>query len=291
MRRWRRPSRRAGTCRPCTPASLRGEAPRLRRRVAVVHRSRHRRGEHARRACRYRRLRYARLRERAAVREQRWPGGERFSDPDATWGHRSAISTRKGGDSTATGYTWPWTPRPTCRSRGAWSRPTRTSQRWSRRSSTSSTRSASGPRRWRWTRATTLSASTLRRRSVGGPDHPAAQDPGGQARRSQAADVRARRVAVRRGRLQAAGDEVALPDRRMLPRLPLGQGRPPPSAHPARDSPLPQALQAARRRRARVRTAQARLGTRPAPRPRHRPCTATRRPYGAREVAWTRLRC
>ncbi len=26
-----------------------------------------------------------------------WPRRERYSDPDASWGHRSAVSTRKGG--------------------------------------------------------------------------------------------------------------------------------------------------------------------------------------------------
>ena len=46
---------------------------------------------------RHRRFRSPCLRERAALPLQARPERERFSDPDASWGHRSAISTRKGG--------------------------------------------------------------------------------------------------------------------------------------------------------------------------------------------------
>ena len=46
----------------------------------------------------HRRLRPPGLCEWSAVRQsQNGPERERFSDPDATWGHRSAVSTRKGG--------------------------------------------------------------------------------------------------------------------------------------------------------------------------------------------------
>jgi hypothetical protein len=55
---------------------------------------------------------------------------ERFSDPDATWGHRSAISTRKGGGysgraaaTTATSFTPPSVPVLTCRWPGTCPRP------------------------------------------------------------------------------------------------------------------------------------------------------------------------
>src|SRR5438034_1060404 len=44
-----------------------------------------------------RRLPPPRLREWAAVPDQERPERERYSDPDASWGHRSAVSTRKGG--------------------------------------------------------------------------------------------------------------------------------------------------------------------------------------------------
>jgi len=39
----------------------------------------------------------SRLRERAAVRQQGGRECERYSDPDASWGYRSAVSTRSGG--------------------------------------------------------------------------------------------------------------------------------------------------------------------------------------------------
>jgi hypothetical protein len=40
----------------------------------------------------------SRIRERAAIPEPERPAlRERYSDPDASWRHRSAISTRKGG--------------------------------------------------------------------------------------------------------------------------------------------------------------------------------------------------
>jgi len=47
----------------------------------------------------------------------------RFSDPDASWGHRSTISTRKGGGLTATNCTPPSVPAPAFRWRGRRTRP------------------------------------------------------------------------------------------------------------------------------------------------------------------------
>src|ERR1019366_2797072 len=85
---------------------------------------------------------------------------DEFSDPDASWGHRSAVSTRKGAASTATACTWPWTPRLTSRLHGRSRRRRPTRARWSPHSSTSSALSGSTRRRARWTRATTSSAST-----------------------------------------------------------------------------------------------------------------------------------
>jgi hypothetical protein len=64
-------------------------------------------------------------------------------------------------------------------------------------------------------------AVSPRRRLAG---NPAARDDSRQARRAQAALLQARRVAVRRSRPQAAGNEVALPDRRVSARIPVGQG-------------------------------------------------------------------
>ena len=47
---------------------------------------------------------------------------KRFSDPDASWGHRSSVSTRSGGGFTVTRSTPPSAPSPACRSRGGWRR-------------------------------------------------------------------------------------------------------------------------------------------------------------------------
>jgi hypothetical protein len=51
-----------------------------------------------------------------------------FSDQDAFWGHRSAVSTRKGGGSYgSTSWTWPSAPTPAFRSRGTPAAPAITS--------------------------------------------------------------------------------------------------------------------------------------------------------------------
>lgn len=51
-------------------------------------------------------------------RQPRRRDSGRFSDPDATWGHRSAVSTRKAAGSTATASTPQRVPAPIVRSRG-----------------------------------------------------------------------------------------------------------------------------------------------------------------------------
>ncbi|SRR6266508_2265943 len=53
------------------------------------------------------------------------PERKTFSDPDATWGHRSAVSTRSAVRSTATSCTSLSAPRPGCRWRGGWRPPRR----------------------------------------------------------------------------------------------------------------------------------------------------------------------
>ena len=78
------------------------------------------------------------------------------------------------------------------------------------------------------------------------PDHPAARDAGRQARRAQAAVLRARRVDVRRDRLQAEGHQVALPDRRVQAGVDVDQGRPAAPADPARDERCASSTAAAR---------------------------------------------
>src|SRR3954454_4425323 len=66
--------------------------------------------------------------------------------------------------------------------------------------------------------------------------HPAPRDAGRQAWRSQAADVRARRMDVRRSALQARRYQVALPHGRAQTRLNVDQGRPAAPADPPRDA-------------------------------------------------------
>ena len=61
------------------------------------------------------------------------------------------------------------------------------------------------------------------------------------------------------GRLQAHGDKLALPDRRVQARLALGQSRPAPPAHPPRHAALAQALQGPRLGRTGIRTTQERV--------------------------------
>jgi hypothetical protein len=56
--------------------------------------------------------------QRFASKNGRERADSEFSDPDASWGHRSAVSTRKGAGSAATRSTWPSAPRAICRSRG-----------------------------------------------------------------------------------------------------------------------------------------------------------------------------
>lgn len=94
------------------------------------------------------------------------------------------------------------------------------------------------------------------------------------------ADVRARNVDVRGRRHEEPSHEVAMPDRRVLAEVSLGQGHPP--DHPARDEAVAQPLPRTRRRRARVRTLEARVRAVSAPRARPRQRPATRRPRHAR---------
>jgi hypothetical protein len=99
----------------------------------------------------------------------------------------------------------------------------------------------------------------------------------------QAADLRTRDVDVRRSRLPAQRDQVALPDRRVPARLPLDQGRPAAPAHPAQFQPLGCPVPGPRRRRARVRAAQERVGVGSASRPWSGSDAAARRPDDPRQ--------
>jgi hypothetical protein len=136
----------------------------------------------------------------------------------------------------------------------------------SRASSAVGTRlSDSNPRRARWRRATHWPDPRRLRGQRRSPDRPAQGDGGRKARSRSAADLRARRLDFRRSRLQAEGDDVALPDRRVLARLNVGQGRPAAPADPARDEAV---------RIAAARTRRGRAHLRPLEEERVRPCTA-----------------
>jgi hypothetical protein len=129
-------------------------------------------------------------------------GGEerkKFSDPDASWGHRSAVSTRKGGGFYGYRLHMAVCSKTDLRSRGESRRRATTKRCPSRRCWTSCTLSGSTRRRRRSTRATTTTGSTRTAPSAGSPGDPAPADPGCQEGKGQAALLRAWRVALRRG--------------------------------------------------------------------------------------------
>lgn len=173
------------------------------------------------------------------------PERKTFSDPDASWGHRSSISTRKGG-----GYYGYKIHAAVCTSTGL-------------------------PLAWRveTARDSELPLVPVLLDSLAGrgfvPGH-AVLDKGYDARQvyeavevrgirpvvplrkdaavkgeAQAADLCPRRVDLRRCRCQARRLEVALPDRRLHPGVGVDQGRPAappvPPSHQAVGRPLPQA--------------------------------------------------
>lgn len=197
------------------------------------------------------------------------PERERYSDPDASWGHRSAVSTRKGG-----GYYGYKVHAAVCVVTGlplAWTIET---------ASAAETNFALGLIDAAKARGFSAKTAIMDKGYDNGPihdgwlhgsprlpSHAASQDACRGSWRSQAAVLRARRVDVRRDRLQAPRDEVALPHRRVQARLALGQGRPAAPADPARDGAVTQALPLARSRRARVRPVEARMGAASAARP------------------------
>jgi len=153
------------------------------------------------------------------------PERKTYSDPDASWGHRSAVSTRKGGGyygykvhaavCVATGLPLAWTvetakaaetnfalglidatrargfdPRTAIMDKGLRQRP--------------DPRRLHGPRHL--------------------PRHATSPDRPREGRGRERADVRTRRVDVRGRRLQAQGDQVALPHGRVQARERMGQG-------------------------------------------------------------------
>ncbi len=180
---------------------------------------------------------------------------ERFSDPDASWGHRSAVSTRKGGG--FYGY----------RVHAAFCARTDLPVAWQVETAGSHESNYVAPLldtakgRGFAPETTALDMGYDNERVYGeceGPrlptDHPAPGDGRSQAGRAQAAGMRAWRVAVRRCRRSTRRGEVAVPHRGVLSRLPVGQGGPPSPLGPARVEALEVALPRPRGGRARVRT-------------------------------------
>ena len=186
------------------------------------------------------------------------PERQRYSDPDATSGHRSAVSTRKGGG--FYGFRLPV----------AWRVETAASHESNYVASLLDTVKARGfdPD----TCALDMGYDNNRvygeceERDIR-PIIPLRETPEREGREGGTAELRARNVALRRVGLKARSVQVALPDRRVLACEPVGCRRPPPPARAARDSPVAKALQGPRSRRAGVRTLEARVGLGPSPPP------------------------
>jgi hypothetical protein len=183
-------------------------------------------------------------------------GPEEYSDPDASWGHRSAVSTRKGGGfygykvhaaaDTLTGLPVAWEVRTASEAETTVAPPlidTARERGFVVKIAIADKGYDNGPFH-----------DGCMERDV--PDHAAPQHPRRRARRSPRPDLRARRVDVRRSRLQAQGNEVALPDRRMRSGFAVGQGRPDAPADPAPHGTVEHAVPQPWRGRARIRTAQ-----------------------------------
>lgn len=152
------------------------------------------------------------------------PERERFSDPDASWGHRSSVGTRQGG-----GYYGYKLHLAVCAR-------TELPVAWATRTARDSELPEVGPLLDAMARRGVVPATAALDKNYdaqgiyAGPDRPAyplgdrADRHGeGEARRAQAADLRARDVDVRGSRRQTAGDPMALPDEGVQARVPVGE--------------------------------------------------------------------
>jgi len=207
------------------------------------------------------------------------PERQRYSDPDATSGHRSAVSTRKGG-----GFYGFRLHAAVCARTDlpvAWRVETAASHESNYVASLLDTVKARGfdPD----TCALDMGYDNNRvygeceERDIR-PIIPLRETPEREGREGGTAELRARNVALRRVGLKARSVEVALPDRRVLAREPVGRRRPAASPRAPGDATVAEALQGPRGRRAGVRTLEARVGLGPAPRAWSRSGRAPRRP-------------
>jgi hypothetical protein len=166
------------------------------------------------------------------------PERTRFSDPDASWGHRSSIGTRKGGGfygfklhaavDVVTGLPLSWTTR------------TAKDAEVPVVADLLDMLAGNGIRPAVCIADKGYDGSVLRRLRASG--HPTRRPTAGDAVREGGqgcpAQVRPRCVDLRRYRRQAGCGQVPLPDRRMQPGERLDQGRPPAHAHPPGDRPV-----------------------------------------------------
>ncbi|MEJ7655631.1 MAG: transposase [Thermoleophilaceae bacterium] len=186
------------------------------------------------------------------------PERKRYSDPDASWGHRSAVSTRKGG-----GFYGYKVHAAVCARTDlpvAWQVETARAHE-----SSFATGLLDAAKDRGFAAETTALDMGYDTEAIHAAcearwlpsDHPAQADSRREGREGEPAELRARNVDLRGVRPLARSVQVALPDWRVSPRLDLDQGRPPPPSRPSRDEGVEVALPGPWLCRARVRTAQA----------------------------------
>jgi hypothetical protein len=189
------------------------------------------------------------------------PERKRFADPDASWGHRSVVSTRAAGS--FYGYKL---HQAVCAETGlplAWEVATAKAAESTFAVPLLDAVKARGFR----PEVAVLDMGYDHEAVYAGceergchPVIPAAGDPRHQGRQAPPAYLRARHLDIHWFRRQAPSREVALSFGRVLPGQPVGRSQPAPHPDPARHGPVEEALPAARRGRAGERPPQARVG-------------------------------
>ncbi len=199
------------------------------------------------------------------------PERERYSDPDASWGHRSAVSTRKGGGfygykvhaavDVATGLPLAWTVETASAAETNFALPLIDTVR---------------------ERGFAVGTAIMDKGYDNGPIHDGCMErdvaPVTALRKTGRVKAGANKPPTCEhgewtfsgGRLQAQGDQVAMPHWRVQARLAVGQGGSPPPADPARVRTVAEAVPEPWRSRSRVRALEARVGAAAAPRSRDR---------------------
>jgi Transposase DDE domain len=164
---------------------------------------------------------------------------DHYADPDASWGHRSAISTRKGG-----GYYGYKLHAAVCTKTDlplAWHVATACDSEHEHMPSLLDTTIRRGftPATCAMDKGYDGSAMYAACESPRPPPHHPAQVDGERGQRAaQTTEVPARRVDLRRIRHQAWRVEVALPDRQVRTQVGVGQGRPAAHPHPPHHRPV-----------------------------------------------------